>query len=809
MNSSEALHQALTSRDSFDYIERVSGLIDFLLAGDELALAAEECEALLKRSRDLKVSLRVELQLTTSLTEALLVSANIGAAAIAAERLVRLVDGSPGLAPSDKSRDLAVAATAFSKAGRPSEARKLSKRSFDLALSSGEALTLARAKRTEAVLFRAEWRLAEATTCLTQAISIFQVMGQNKEVAALQTGLAGVLIRQRRFREALAVIDGQPDSIRVEARCVRPINRAICCMFLGDHATASSTLTSVERLAHERGQKAHHAVALCLQAELSRRQGDLETAKPKIEQARAIEMPVRSREHTICIEYAGKIEADLGNRKAAIKLFREALAIEEQVNPKSDTVSECLRHIADNLIALGQYGQAIDYAKRCLDLSRTNYEAIEVAAALRALANAQSRLDKPEEAESLFQESIAGFRAVEEPYELAIALHDLAVHGLREDALDVDVMARVTEAEGLFERLGTKTWLERTRQLRAEAIAQLPLTAGKREGSPGSRRSTRRRQPDAKDTCGFITSDAGLLKELKELVLVSQVDIPVLITGERGTGKEIFAQEVHRLSKREGKLIALNCAAIPSELQEATFFGHARGSFTGAIADRQGAFELAQNGTLFLDEIGDMSLEAQAKLLRVLEEKKIWRIGDSKPRDVSARIVAATNRNIHELVRSGRFRPDLFDRLDGHAVDLTPLRTRRDDIDLLIDYLLDEANRETGRNVRFPEELRKLYKRYPWPGNVRELAQDVKRLVAHKLEGDADVEHSRVWKRLKGGEEMLEPEGGSSPTLLEIQRQAIREAMERADGNQSQAARILGLSRTTLIGRMKRLGIID
>ncbi len=127
----------------------------------------------------------------------------------------------------------------------------------------------------------------------------------------------------------------------------------------------------------------------------------------------------------------------------------------------------------------------------------------------------------------------------------------------------------------------------------------------------------------------------------------------------------------------------------------------------------------------------------------------------------------------------------------------------------MIDYLLDEANEETGRNVRFPEELRKLYKRYPWPGNVRELAQDVKRLVAHKLEGDAGVEHSRVWKRLKGGEEMLEPEGGSSPTLLEIQRQAIREAMERADGNQSQAARILGLSRTTLIGRMKRLGIID
>ncbi len=804
MNDALAIRQALASKDGQEYAARISSLIELLCASDELTIAAEQCERLLRKSKQLGLAAPAEYRLAATLTETLLATSNLTAAWTAAHRLVELNDND-NLSAASKASSLALAARAASRAGHPATARRLARDGLDLAISCGDALALANAKRAAAAVSSVDLNLTEATTSFQHAISIYQALGRQDEAAAVQSSLANALIRQRMYQGALELLNAQPKSGRVEAQCVRSINRAICCLFLGDHATASSTLTSIERLAHERGQKAHHAVALCLQAELSRRQGDLETAQSKIEQARAIEMPVRSREHTICIEYAGKIEADLGNRKHAIKLFREALAIEREANPKSDTVSECLRHIADNLIALGQYGQAIDYAKRCLDLSRTNYEAIEVAAALRALANAQSRLDKPEEAESLFEESIAGFRAVEEPYELAIASHDLAVHGLREDAGDVDVMARVTEAERLFERLGATTWLERTRQLRAEAMKQLSRRG---EGASSGRRSPRR-QPDANDTCGFITSDAGLLKELEELVLVSQVDIPVLITGERGTGKEIFAQEVHRLSKREGKLIALNCAAIPSELQEATFFGHARGSFTGAIADRQGAFELAQNGTLFLDEIGDMSLEAQAKLLRVLEEKKIWRIGDSKPRDVSARIVAATNHNIHELVRSGRFRPDLFDRLDGHAVDLTPLRTRRDDIDLLIDYLLDEANEETGRNVRFPEELRKLYKRYPWPGNVRELAQDVKRLVAHKLEGDAGVEHSRVWKRLKGGEEMLEPEGGSSPTLLEIQRQAIREAMERADGNQSQAARILGLSRTTLIGRMKRLGIID
>ncbi len=348
----------------------------------------------------------------------------------------------------------------------------------------------------------------------------------------------------------------------------------------------------------------------------------------------------------------------------------------------------------------------------------------------------------------------------------------------------------------------------RTRWLATALKTASQLDAAAQAGAPSGKHD---RSAASTTGCRFVTSDPGLLQELQDLVPISRVDIPVLITGERGTGKEVFAQEVHRLSGRPGALIPLNCAAIPAHLQEATFFGHARGSFTGAVAERRGAFELAENGTLFLDEIGDMSLEAQAKLLRVLEEKKIWRIGDSKARPVSARVVAATNKNIHELVRSGRFRADLFDRLDGHAVELTPLRTRRDDINLLIDHLLDCVNTEWGRNVTFPEDLRRLYKRYNWPGNVRELAQDLRRLAAYQTEGPAEIQHSRVWERLEGDgkDTALEPEGGVSPTLLEVQRQAIRDALERADGNQSQAARILGLSRTTLIGKIKRFGIGD
>ncbi len=603
MSNQQALSRALQSRSASEYIARMSTLVELLLASDETRLAAEQCEELLQKSKHLRIDLEEEHRLTSSLATALLSNANYSAAIIAAHRLVEL-SSLDALPLRDRAFGLALASRAAVSSGDLELARQFAATSNELARSSGDALALAHAMRAEGSVARAILKLSRATAYQERAIAIYEALGHSGAAAILRNNLSTMYIRQRRFRSALAQLDGTGDRQRISGRCSAAINRAICHLLLGNLDEAQDALSHAERLARERGQSVQLAATLGLLAELSRRQGDLATAKSKIEKARAIEMPVRSREHTICIEYAGKIEADLGNRKHAIKLFREALAIEREANPKSDTVSECLRHIADNLIALGQYGQAIDYAKRCLDLSRTNYEAIEVAAALRALANAQSRLDKPEEAESLFEESIAGFRAVEEPYELAIASHDLAVHGLREDAGDVDVMARVTEAERLFERLGATTWLERTRQLRAEAMKQLSRRG---EGASSGRRSPRR-QPDANDTCGFITSDAGLLKELEELVLVSQVDIPVLITGERGTGKEIFAQEVHRLSKREGKLIALNCAAIPSELQEATFFGHARGSFTGAIADRQGAFELAQNGTLFLDEIGDMSL---------------------------------------------------------------------------------------------------------------------------------------------------------------------------------------------------------
>ncbi len=805
MKPSPTYQQVLDCSDARDYVKRLADLIDLLSASDELGLAAEQCEKLLSKAVELQMPPAEEHRLTCSLVSTLLTTSSFGAAQLAAQRLLRLNDALE--TPSHfRAIGLALASRAATRSGQVARALTLANAAEREALATGHARSIGEAKRAQASANRGLWRLDLAAPCYEQALRIFETLGREVEATAVRSGLTNIMVRQRRFQAAIELLESAPGPSRVEEKCIRWTTLGICHLYRGHLSAAAGSLLEAERLARQRGQTVHRAVALCLLAELARRQGDLDTAKSRIEEALTIDMPEAAREHTICIEYAGKIEADRGNRTRALSLFQKALAIEEKANPKSDTVSECLRHIADNLIAQGKPGKAIDYAKRCLDLSRTNYEAIEVAAANRALANAQSALKKPEEAESLFEEAIAGFRAVEEVYELGIALHDLAVHRIKVGF--GDVQALLTEAEAIFNQLESPTWVERVQKLRADVEANPTLDAAAQAGAPSGKHD---RSAASTTGCRFVTSDPGLLQELQDLVPISRVDIPVLITGERGTGKEVFAQEVHRLSGRPGALIPLNCAAIPAHLQEATFFGHARGSFTGAVAERRGAFELAENGTLFLDEIGDMSLEAQAKLLRVLEEKKIWRIGDSKARPVSARVVAATNKNIHELVRSGRFRADLFDRLDGHAVELTPLRTRRDDINLLIDHLLDCVNTEWKRNVTFPEDLRRLYKRYNWPGNVRELAQDLRRLAAYQTEGPAEIQHSRVWERLEGDgkDTALEPEGGVSPTLLEVQRQAIRDALERADGNQSQAARILGLSRTTLIGKIKRFGIGD
>ena len=316
-----------------------------------------------------------------------------------------------------------------------------------------------------------------------------------------------------------------------------------------------------------------------------------------------------------------------------------------------------------------------------------------------------------------------------------------------------------------------------------------------------------------------ILGDSPSLKQaIRRAEKYSRVDANVLITGETGTGKELFAHSIHAESPRaEGPFVAVNCAALPEPLLESELFGYAEGAFTGAMrGGKVGLFELAHKGTIFLDEIGELPLSFQAKLLRVLQEREIMRVGDDRVIPVDVRVIAATNLNLQRLAEEGKFRRDLLFRLDVLRVDVPPLRERREDIPFLLRYYLDIfAQKFAKGRILLDPSIEEYLCRYSWPGNVRELVNLCERIVAlyegtpitrQEIEGLMEI---KSYGCSDGEEEertspRTRKEGGIS-RLEEMETLGILEALRMARFNQSQAAKLLGISRTTLWRKLKGL----
>jgi formate hydrogenlyase transcriptional activator len=303
----------------------------------------------------------------------------------------------------------------------------------------------------------------------------------------------------------------------------------------------------------------------------------------------------------------------------------------------------------------------------------------------------------------------------------------------------------------------------------------------------------------------IIGNSLALERVLEQVQHVAPTDSTVLIEGETGTGKELIARAIHNLSSRCGRaFIKLNCAAIPLDLLESELFGHERGAFTGAIAQKIGRFELADKGTLFLDEVGDIPAALQPKLLRVLQEQEFERLGSNRTHRVDVRLVAATNRNLTEMVKQGEFRSDLYYRLDVFPILVPPLRARRVDIPALVTHFVELAGRRMRKQIdHIPRETMFALCSYDWPGNIRELQNRIERAVILSKDG-----------MLPNPLPVLEPRDiafTSFPTTLaEVERATILRALEDRGwvvGGSEGAAAKLGLKRTTLISMMGRFGI--
>ena len=305
-----------------------------------------------------------------------------------------------------------------------------------------------------------------------------------------------------------------------------------------------------------------------------------------------------------------------------------------------------------------------------------------------------------------------------------------------------------------------------------------------------------------------LVGDSPAMQQVRALIeRVGPTDARVLITGESGTGKELVAAAVHTASRRARRaFVTVNCAAIPRDLVESEMFGHERGAFTGATERRLGRFELAHEGTLFLDEIGDLSAEAQAKLLRTLETGELQRIGAEMTVRVEVRVVSATNRRLEDEVAAGNFREDLFFRLNVFPITIPPLRERREDLPALVAHLAERVRPRQA--VTFTPAALDAMRDYSWPGNVRELANLVERL---SILCGPTVDAAAVRGVLRGGPAPPVPSGALglplSDALDEYERSLITAAMAQAEGNVAEAARVLQTDRANLYRRMRRLGI--
>lgn len=368
----------------------------------------------------------------------------------------------------------------------------------------------------------------------------------------------------------------------------------------------------------------------------------------------------------------------------------------------------------------------------------------------------------------------------------------------------VDYITKPFQNEELFARVKTHLELRRSRLQLIEQNARLQREIEAHQQSKATIEYLQEEINTGHNFEDVVGESKTLRKLLEKLQLVAATDSTVLIEGETGTGKELVARAIHNRSTRQQRpLVKVNCAALPRELIESELFGHEKGAFTGATQQRKGRFELADTGTIFLDEVGELSAEAQAKLLRILQEHEFERVGGAQSMRVDVRVIAATNRDLQTEVETGRFRSDLFYRLNVFPLVVPPLRERKSDIALLAQYFLEKATRKLGKNFDglAPATLTEL-NRYSWPGNVRELQNVVERAAILCPGPLLEIEEPLALRT-----SATTPVNG---TLEEIERAHILRVLEEngwvIEGDQGAAA-ILGLNPSTLRGRLRKLGI--
>ncbi len=497
------------------------------------------------------------------------------------------------------------------------------------------------------------------------------------------------------------------------------------------------------------------------------------------------------RDMVIYLTYLGELYRRSGRLEQSEETLRKALLMAEEMASESSLHGRVMRQLAELYVCRKNYTSSSRMAARAMVIMQQFENTIEIGALTKLKAIAADAKNDGEQCHKLFSKALEVLGEAGVRFEKADAL---VAAGKCRSFTNRQRLIYLFRAEEFFSRYRIDTRLAEVGALISELGEDLPDGSG----TP--------RTAGAKPECEyeFRTESPEIRRFLNQLALIGRTDLPILLMGETGVGKDHLARYYHRLVRPGRPFIAINCASVPETLLESELFGHKRGAFTGADNDKLGLFATANGGVLFLDEIGEMPLSLQAKLLGVLEHKKMLPLGSTKEIELDIKLIAASNCELEVMVEQGRFRRDLFFRLSGMSFRIPPLRDRKADIPMLLKQFMVSSSLLI-EDQPVPAEMLKQFLEYDWPGNVRELQNKVKKLAvlaSMVAEGDiVELSRSLLSDELESNDSSL------TERVEEFERQLILEALLAAKGNKSHAARMLGVHEATVRTKLKRYGI--
>jgi len=717
--------------------------------------------------------------------------------------------------------------------GRYDEALEEGKRAFELLKNTPENKRIAQIQFNLGAIHVALGDFEHAESQLRDVIATYRRIDDRRGIITVCNKLANICFVRSNYHQAIGYMnqcirhcDESEDEV---TRAKLAANLSRIYTLIGSWRPAKESLLSAVAVFEGKGDQLYLCRALLSLGYVCCLQRDSQEGKTYYEKALELIYDNNyTRELAIYHEYSGELEFAQGSYERAKNNYLDCLRMMEQIAPESDMISQTYRLLAEVQIAEAQYEEALSSCEKAMKVATSLGERIEIGAIHRALGQIYTAKKEKDKAKEDFQKSISILGQIGAKFELGKAY----LEAVRSKVFEyVDCTAYYASGREIFRELGSDYHLgtialafceflyETGEHDKAEAYLREPEKIFKRLdekkdldlvlesrakidralGKVGSPNTRHRAEYHFSD---IVTQDDQMLAIIDEARRFKDSDVPILLLGETGTGKDLLAKVIHCESKRKDKrFVKVNCAAIPETLLESELFGYKRGAFSGADKDKKGFFEEADGGTILLNEIGDLPLRLQAKILDVIEDRELTRLGEVKPRKVDFRVIAATNKDLSEQVRSGDFREDLYHRLNVVSLRLPPLRERRRDIPLLIERFLAELGiKESGWEGLDKSQLGLTY---DWPGNVRQLKNEVERLVLALIPFDS----RKLLEEL--GKLDQEISRGTSENYLvdkraQVERMEIGEAIKRCGGDKEEAAKVLGISKATLYRRLRQ-----